>query len=272
MTNLKNQLEEPLMQKIKEIISKSIENKIELKIDENLETNIENYTISNDDFSDYVELISDLLSFSQMTMSKTPMNNYLSSFEKCDFTKADFFYYLTLENQIWKVLDENVLDKEWVDEFHFCRLENDFDDFMTDNRKKVYEYNFDKTDVWKDLEPRIKNGIGKKTPVKITTNQNWEESIKKGPPEEITFSKQYRDVFGDDDKILEIQESKQKKEPRSPYWLKRELASSIGITICGKCGTRTKIGKTEEISGVGRFGFSKCPKCGREEKWMFGHP
>ena len=162
MINLKTQLEEPIMKKVQEIITKSIEEKMELKIDDNLETNIENFTISHDDFLDYVDLISDLLSYSQMTLSKSDMNSYYSSLEKCDFTNDDFINYLALESQIWKVLDENVLDKEFVVDVHSHRLENDFDDFMTDNRKKVFELNLDQTEVWKELEPRIEKGIGKK--------------------------------------------------------------------------------------------------------------
>ena len=158
MTNPKKQLEEPMTKKIQEIISKAIENKLELKIDDNLETNLENFTISHDDFWDYINVISDLLSYSQMTLSKTEMNSYYSSLEKCDFTKNDFFDYLTLEGQIWKVLDENVLDKEYVRDAYDYSLENDFDDFMTGNREKVFELNFDQTDVWKELEPRIEKG------------------------------------------------------------------------------------------------------------------
>ena len=96
------------------------------------------------------------------------------------------------------------------------------------------------------------------------------ESIKKTPPEEITFSKQYREVFGDDDKIPEIPETNKKKEPRSPYWLKRELASAIGITICGRCGTRTKMIPTDEGLDEGWDGYATCPKCGQKEKWRIG--
>ena len=107
MTNLKNELEESKMKTVQEIIAKAIEEKMELKIDENLETSLKNFTISHEEFSDYAELVSDLLSFSGMTLAqllfsiapedfdfrKPEMNSYYSSLEKCDFTKEDFFYY-----------------------------------------------------------------------------------------------------------------------------------------------------------------------------------
>ena len=56
-------------------------------------------------------------------------------------------------------------------------------------------------------------------------------------------------------------------------WLKRELASSMGITICGKCGTRTKMKHTESIPDkIGKewIGHAICPKCGNKEKWLSG--
>ena len=56
--------------------------------------------------------------------------------------------------------------------------------------------------------------------------------------------------------------------------LKRELASSIGITICGKCGTRTKMKYSESIPdemGKEWIGCAICPKCGNKEKWQYGH-
>ena len=269
MTNPKSQLEEPMMKNIQEIISKAIENKMELKIDDNLETNLENLTIFYEDFSDYVDLISDLLSYSQMTLSKTEMNSYYSSLEKCDFTNNDFFDYLTLEGQIWKVLDVNVLDKELVRDFYSYRLENDFDDFMTGNREKVFELNFDQTDVWKELEPRIKKEIGKKKYPGIIQNQNWEKSIKKNEGQ-VIFSKEYRELFGDEDGTPSVSEPKKVERPPTRIWLKRELASTIGITICSKCGTRTKMKKTESSKDSQWYGYTICPKCGHKENWLSG--
>ena len=55
--------------------------------------------------------------------------------------------------------------------------------------------------------------------------------------------------------------------------LKRELASSIGITICGKCGTRTKMRYTESTPGITTDvwnGYTICPKCGNRENWLSG--
>ena len=55
--------------------------------------------------------------------------------------------------------------------------------------------------------------------------------------------------------------------------LKREIASSIGITLCGKCGTRTKMKNTESIPSKTRdewIGYTICPKCGHKEKWLSG--
>ena len=276
MTNPKKQLEESMMKKIQEIISKAIENKLELKIDDNLETNLENFTISHDNFWDYINVISDLLSYSQMTLSKTEMNSYYSSLEKCDFTKNDFFDYLTLEGQIWKVLDENVLDKEYVRDAYDYSLENDFDDFMTGNREKVFELNFDQTDVWKELEQRIEKGIGKKKYPGIIQNQNWKKSIRKNEGK-VTFSKEYREILQDQERRSSVPETPKKivKTPPSRIWLKRELASSIGITICSKCGTRTKMIRTEPFDpsawGIGVWvGYAICPKCGHKENWREG--
>jgi hypothetical protein len=271
MINLKKQLEESKMKKIQEIISKAIENKMELKIDENLETNIENFTISHDDFLDYHDLVSSLLSFSEMTLSKSDMNNYYSSLEKCNFTNDDFINYLVLESQIWKVLDENVQDKEFVGDVYSYRLENDFDDFMTDNRKKVFELNLDQTEVWKELEPRIENGIGKKKYPGIIQNQNWKKSIRKNEGK-VTFSKEYREILQDQERRSSVPETPKKivKRPPSPIWLKRELASSIGITICSKCGTQTKMKRTESGLDSRWYGFAICPKCGHKENWLSG--
>jgi len=56
--------------------------------------------------------------------------------------------------------------------------------------------------------------------------------------------------------------------------IKRELASMIGITICSKCGTRTKM-KPTEISPMSTTdayweGYAICPKCGSKERWKEG--
>jgi len=55
--------------------------------------------------------------------------------------------------------------------------------------------------------------------------------------------------------------------------LKRELESLVGITVCKKCGTRTKMKQTESIPGeMGNkwMGYTICPKCGNKEKWLSG--
>lgn len=293
-----------------------------------------------------------------MTISNSPMNNYLSTLKKCDFTNADFFYYLTLENQIWKVLDENVLDKEWVSDFHFRRLDNDFDEFMTDNRKKVFEFNFDQTEVWKELESRIEKGIGNKEYLEKVKNWNkilrnkkkelqdqdvtektkcpkcqspnfalilWGLPDKKMIKEELKRKElvlggcrvsdhdpkwhcnecKTRWGLSDNSKRIQFQaekgihkkehsqiiqnklvEKKNKKvkdssrqedkkieEIPTRVWIKKELASMIGITLCGKCGTRTKLQYKESIEGkIGDewIGYTICPKCGHKEKWLSG--
>ena len=56
--------------------------------------------------------------------------------------------------------------------------------------------------------------------------------------------------------------------------IKRELASMIGITICSKCGTRTKF-KPTEISPMSTTdtyweGYTICSKCGHKERWKEG--
>jgi len=57
---------------------------------------------------------------------------------------------------------------------------------------------------------------------------------------------------------------------------KRFLASYIGITICSKCGTRTKLKDTElfDRSRLGNenwIGYAICPKCGQKDKWIHGN-
>jgi len=54
--------------------------------------------------------------------------------------------------------------------------------------------------------------------------------------------------------------------------IKRGLGSVIGITICKKCGTRTKMKYTESLDKIGDewFGYTVCPKCGNKEKWLSG--
>ena len=42
----------------------------------------------------------------------------------------------------------------------------------------------------------------------------------------------------------------------------------IGITICGKCGTRTKMIKTEPDPQQGWYGYTICPKCEHRENWF----
>ena len=63
------------------------------------------------------------------------------------------------------------------------------------------------------------------------------------------------------------------KKRHSRLGLKRELASHIGITICSKCGTRTKMKYTEPFdpSNIDYLeGHTICPKCGHKENWKEG--
>jgi len=67
-------------------------------------------------------------------------------------------------------------------------------------------------------------------------------------------------------------------EERPPFgiWFKREMAAYIGITICSKCGTRTKMKSTEHVKRVKlegldiQKGYAICPKCGHKEGWIDG--
>ena len=48
----------------------------------------------------------------------------------------------------------------------------------------------------------------------------------------------------------------------------REIALYMGLTICGKCGTGTKMKYTESVSSKTRdawMGYTICPKCGNKE-------
>jgi uncharacterized protein (UPF0212 family) len=51
----------------------------------------------------------------------------------------------------------------------------------------------------------------------------------------------------------------------------RDTALYMGITICCKCGTRTKIKYIESILSKTRnewIGYTVCPKCENKEKWL----
>jgi Zn finger protein HypA/HybF involved in hydrogenase expression len=50
----------------------------------------------------------------------------------------------------------------------------------------------------------------------------------------------------------------------------RELAASIGITLCSKCLAWTKIIKTDHIKDHIWEGYAICPKCGQKDKWIDG--
>ena len=50
----------------------------------------------------------------------------------------------------------------------------------------------------------------------------------------------------------------------------REIASCIGITLCSKCLTWTKIIKTNQIKDDIWKGYAICPKCGQKDKWIDG--
>ena len=99
------------------------------------------------------------------------------------------------------------------------------------------------------------------------------------------FSKKLEQIQkgGDKDGIPLVKGTLRVERPSAPenkkvekipprIWLKRKLASSIGMTVCSKCGTRTKMEKTEEISGVGNIGYTECPKCGHKQKWTYDYP
>ena len=118
----------------------------------------------------------------------------------------------------------------------------------------------------KKVHPEIVEKLNKEMMEKSEMEKIKEEKMK-----QVSFSKEYLDVFGEKNRTPSIKEDKKIEEIPARIWLKKELASTIGITICSRCGTRTKIEK-EVISEVGKFGYAKCPKCGREEKWMYGHP
>ena len=334
MINPKTQLEEPIMKKVREIITKAIEEKHELKLFDDKDTELENFVINNDEFWEYINIVRALLNYSEQVLS---INGKSSFFDKYDFTEEDFFQYLTLIGQIWKVLDENIPDKEYSKNAFF-HIEDDFDDFMTGIRRKIYELNFDKTEVWKELEKRIGKDILEPKDIMIdetrcpkcqSTNRAeilWGTVDKKAVKEmkkrkeivlggclvsenepkwhcndcrtrwglsdfsrrlqhEIekgTYKKEYPRITQNknldqpieklDDKggIHSVPETKKVEEIPARIWVKRELASAIGITICSKCGTRTKMIKTHLDSDFPSAGYATCPKCGRKEKWRVG--
>jgi ribosomal protein L40E len=53
-----------------------------------------------------------------------------------------------------------------------------------------------------------------------------------------------------------------------------ETASYMGITICRKCGIRTKMNYAESVSSKTRdelSGYTICHKCGNKKKWLTGN-
>jgi hypothetical protein len=61
------------------------------------------------------------------------------------------------------------------------------------------------------------------------------------------------------------------KKSEGKFKILQDLSSMIGVTICKKCGTRTKYKKIEKLdSGDVTLGYTVCPKCGNRENWTSG--
>ena len=80
---------------------------------------------------------------------------------------------------------------------------------------------------------------------------------------QMSFKKYYSE--------FRIFESDKKGKKGGKFKILQELVSVIGITICKKCGARTKYKKTDEMGAEGyTLGYTICPKCGNMQVWTSG--
>jgi len=119
----------------------------------------------------------------------------------------------------------------------------------------------------------------KKFPVKLL--QEWKLKSKK-PNEDKNFQVSDEIIEKAIQKFIDYQPFERFQIPEKDLYndkiplgikLKREVASSFGITICSKCGARTKMKETESIPSKTAdewIGYTVCPKCGNKEKWFCG--
>ena len=156
MTDYKKILEEPTMKKVQEIISKAIEEKKELKILDNVETNLENFIISDDDFSEYIGDLDDLLEDATMVLSGEDLSQF-GYLQPSSFTKDDLFQILTLLTPIGRYLQKNV--KEDSDPFSEHLEWIDYD--LRDTWKKIFGLKLNRSDAWLEL------------------GKNWEDRLEK---------------------------------------------------------------------------------------------
>jgi len=156
MTDYKKILEEPTMKKVQEIISKAIEEKKELKILENVETNLENFIISDDDFSEYIGDLDDLLEDATMVLSGEDLSQF-GYLQPSSFTKDDLFQILTLLTPVGRYLQKNV--KEDSDPFseHLEWIGYN----LRDTWKKIFGLKLNQSDAWLEL------------------GKNWEDRLEK---------------------------------------------------------------------------------------------
>ena len=50
----------------------------------------------------------------------------------------------------------------------------------------------------------------------------------------------------------------------------RDVAICLGVTLCSKCLTWTKMIKTKQIKDHIWNGHTICPKCGQKDGWQVG--
>jgi len=156
MTDYKKILEEPTMKKVQEIISKAIEEKKELKILDNVETNLENFIISDDDFSEYINELDDLLEDATMVLSGEDLSQF-GYLQPSSFTKDDLFQILTLLTPVGRYLQKNV--KEDSDPFDGYLDWIGYD--LRDTWKKIFGLKLNRSDAWLEL------------------GKNWEDRLEK---------------------------------------------------------------------------------------------
>ena len=71
--------------------------------------------------------------------------------------------------------------------------------------------------------------------------------------------------------MFRIFKSDQKMNNRSIFKPLQGLLSFAGITICKKCGRRTKYKIMDELdAGNVSLGYTQCDKCGNREFWVRG--
>ena len=118
-------------------------------------------------------------------------------------------------------------------------------------------------------------------PETISAIEELKEKLVKGEISEKEFDKKTKETIANDPTWKNKRGVQSKNNDGqidgenipSGIKLTREVGSLFGITICKKCGARTKMKHTGPILdklGDEWAGYAICPKCGTKERWLSG--